>query len=119
MPQVIIHTSVISDSKKKMHLINDVREAISKILEIPPNIGQVILYETSSENRCNAAGRDRNFIFIVVSMYPGRSNELKHKFADCIIDLAEKYTGVCTGDINVVIHEVSNDNYVGGISHKI
>lgn len=118
MPQIIVHSSIIIDSVNKKILLKEVRDAISNILDIPSNIGQVILYESVLENRLNHPDRDQNFIFVEVTMYPGRTSELKNKFANNIIQLIEQHTGISSIDINLVIHEICKENYIGGISHK-
>ena len=116
MPQVRIHTASAIDEENKNMLTQAIRDLIPRVLNIDNKIGQVMLYE--SEYRAIHESRDRNFVFIEVALYVGRSHELKEKLAECIIAEVCKYTAVEKNDINLVYYEITPDNYFGGTSHK-
>ncbi|MCL4514303.1 MAG: DUF1904 family protein [Firmicutes bacterium] len=116
MPQVKIHVARALPEKSKRRLVEEVRELIPEVLGLDPRIGQVMLYESGF--RANHATRDPNFVFVEVTMYSGRTGELKQKLAEAIISKITQYTGVDQSDINLVYYELSPDNYFGGISHR-
>ncbi len=118
MPQVIIHASSAIESEKKKQLVQKIRDAIPDLLQISEHIGQVIFYETSKNSRSSHKSRDQNFIFVEATMYPGRSQEMKETFVNHLIILISESTGVNPKDINCVIHQISPENYFGGVSHK-
>ena len=99
-------------------MIRELREAVPKLLDIPEHIGQVVIYETASENRSAHAGRDRHFIFFEVTMYPGRTDIIKSRFMNHLIEVLSKFAEVEPEDINGVIHEIESENYFGGITHQ-
>jgi len=118
MPQVIIHASSSIRPEDKAQLIRSIRESIPQLLNVPDHIGQVMLYEIPEENRSTHSTRDQRFIFVEVSMYPGRTPETKLRFLQNLVSLINRYTGVDPKDINCVIHEIPPENYYGGVSHK-
>ncbi|MFZ5351924.1 MAG: tautomerase family protein [Bacillota bacterium] len=118
MPQVIIHASDSLDVKAQQVIVSEVRQAIPEVLGIDENIGQVILYKSSFDSRSIHESRDTAFMFIQISMYPGRSRELKERLANRVIDVICKYSNVSTRDIICTISEINPDNYFGGTSHK-
>ena len=118
MPQVIIHASSSIRSEDKTQLVRRIRESIPQLLNVPEHIGQVMLYEIPEENRSTHSTRNQRFIFVEVSMYPGRTAEMKLRFLQNLVSLINRYAGVDAKDINCVIHEIPPENYYGGVSHK-
>ncbi|MFA5902476.1 MAG: tautomerase family protein [Desulfobacula sp.] len=118
MPMVIIHTTPSMSLEKRKSLVAEVRKTIPEILGVPDHIGQVILYESSLENRCSHASRDQGFVFVEITMYKGRTRELKETFLKKLISVIHFYTGIDPADINCVIREISSENMLGGVSHE-
>ncbi|MFT9495250.1 hypothetical protein [Anaerosolibacter sp.] len=75
MPQIKIHISSSLHNENKRKMTFAIRELIPVVLNIDSKIGQVLLYE--SKYRASHPTRDRNFVFIEITMYSGRSHELK------------------------------------------
>jgi phenylpyruvate tautomerase PptA (4-oxalocrotonate tautomerase family) len=118
MPQAIIHISETPDQGAKSALVKEVRQAISKVLELEDTIGQVLLYTSPVANRITHAGRDSNFVFVEVFMYPGREPALKNELMDRISMLVNRYMNINPQDIHGVIHEIPKENYFGGIKKQ-
>ena len=118
MPQVIIHASSSIRFEDKAQLVRSIRESIPQLLNVEEHIGQVMLYEIPEESRSTHSTRDKGFVFVEVTMYPGRTKEMKLNFLQNLVLLINRYTGVDAGDINCVIHEIPPENYFGGVSHK-
>jgi 5-carboxymethyl-2-hydroxymuconate isomerase len=116
MPQVKIHISNSLHSENKRKMTFAIRELIPVVLNIDSKIGQVMLYE--SKYRASHPARDRNFVFVEVTMYSGRSHELKQKLADLIIAEIIRYTEGDVKDINLVYYEIPIDSYFGGTTHN-
>lgn len=116
MPQVKIHISSSISDENKNKMVNSIRKIIPTVLNIDEKIGQVMLYE--SKQRANHESRDKNFVFVEITMYVGRDYELKEKLAEMIIAEITELTGVDRTDINIVYYELKAENYFGGTSHK-
>jgi len=117
MPQVVIHASSSIGPQDKAILVQSIRESIPRLLKVAEHIGQVVLYEIPEENRSAHSTRDQRFIFVEVSMYPGRTAEMKLQFLQHLVFLINRYSGVDARDINCVIHEIPPENYYGGVTH--
>lgn len=118
MPQVIIHASSPIRSQDKDKLVRSIRESIPQLLNVPEHIGQVMLYELAEENRNAHSTRDQRFVFVEVSMYPGRTADMKKQFLQNLVLLINRHIGVDPKDINCIIHEIPPENYFGGVSHE-
>jgi phenylpyruvate tautomerase PptA (4-oxalocrotonate tautomerase family) len=117
MPQVKIHLSTALAQVDKPKLVKEIRDCMPRILGIPENIGQVLLYETPPECRSIHAGRDPNFVFVEISMYPGRTPEKKQALTGQCIEVIRQYTRVKAEDIVCAISEIAPENYFSGTSH--
>ncbi|UCG06425.1 MAG: hypothetical protein JSV83_21370 [Desulfobacterales bacterium] len=118
MPQVVIHISKTPDEGAKSALVKEIREAISKVLQLDINIGQVILYESPLAHRKTHDKRDPHFVFVETFMYPGRDPALKNELMERFIMLINRYTNVDPKNIHAIIHEIPEVNYFGGIMKR-
>ena len=118
MPQVIIHVSASVEEGAKAALVKEVREAITKVLQLDIIIGQVMLYESPVAHRSTYVDRDPHFVFVETFMYPGRSPALKTELMERFIMLINRYMDVDPKNIHAVIHEIPKENYFGGIMHR-
>jgi phenylpyruvate tautomerase PptA (4-oxalocrotonate tautomerase family) len=118
MPQIIIHAVSAASQDNKTELVQRIRESIPQLLNVADHIGQVVLYETPEKYRSTHSTRDKHFILVEVTMYPGRTVEMKQNFLQNLVFLINRYTGVDANDINCVIHEIQPENYFGGVSHE-
>lgn len=117
MPIVKIHISSTILPFQKPILVKEVRRSLSEILGIDEKIGQVILYETLPQFRSAHESRSSNFAFIEISMYSGRSAEIKKTLMKRINILVSKYLEIDEKDINCCIIEIPKENWCGGLSH--
>jgi len=115
MPQIIVHMSETPDQGAKSMLVKEIRQAISKTLGLDIIIGQVILYESPVTNRETHADRDPKFVLVEVFMYPGRDPALKEELMERVFTLIKRHTDIDRKDIHGVIHEISKENYFGGM----
>ena len=118
MPFVKIHVSLSIQPDVIVLLVRDVRAALVDVLEIEESIGQVMAYQTPVECRSAHLSHDINFVFIEITLYPGRSAEVKKKLMERVNLLVHSYLGVDQKDINCCILEVPAGNWSGGVSHK-
>ncbi|MDS0525418.1 tautomerase family protein [Clostridium sp. SHJSY1] len=116
VPQIKIHISNVMSIESKNKIVQAVREIIPIALDLDEKIGQVMLYE--SEYRSIHESRDKNFVFVEVTMFSGRSNKFKEKLADLIISEIAKYVEVNIEDINLVYYEMNSSNYFWGTTKK-
>lgn len=88
------------------------------VLEIEETVGQVMVCQTPIESKSANISREINFVFIEITMYPGRSVEMKQKLMGKINRLVHNSLGVDQRDINCCIIELPKENWCGGVSHK-
>jgi len=106
MPTVKIHISSTVLPFQKPILVKEVRKSMAELLGIDERISQVILYENES--------RSINFVYIEITMYPGRSNEAKKLLLQRICNDVSKYAEIDIRDINCCIIEVPPENCYEG-----
>lgn len=119
MPQVIIHTSSELEIGIKQSLVTEIRESLIRILKIDERIGHVVLYETPEFFRSAHESRNRNFILVQIEMYEGRSEELKRELMENILSIISGNAQISKEDIVCFIHEIPEENYLGGINHLL
>ncbi|HKM17328.1 MAG: tautomerase family protein [Firmicutes bacterium] len=114
MPQVKIHMSQVTKTDEHA-LVEEIRSTLVEVLGIKENIGQVMLYKTPAEFRSIHASREQDFVFVEITMYPGRTQEMKQTLCDKLSALINKHTQVGPSDIICCIIEVTPENYFGGL----
>lgn len=109
MPQIIIHTSLEPDQK----MLEEIRETLPSILNIKPEVGQVILY--TSNQRLTHPNRNQDFIVVEITLKKGRTHNIKKVLAEKVISIITCYTDIPTKDINLVYYEIDQENFFGGL----
>lgn len=115
MPVVKIHISSTVLPFQKPILVREVRKSMVELLNIDEKIGQVILYESLPQLRSAHESKSNSFVFIEISMYPGRSSEIKNSLMKKINMLVSKYLEVDEKDISCCIIEIPPENWYGGL----
>jgi len=118
MPFVKIHIANSIQPDIITSLARDVRTILVEVLKIEETVGQVMVYQTLIEFRSAHISRDINFAFIEITMYPGRSVEIKKKLMEKVNLLVHITLGVSQSDINCCIIELPPENWCGGVSHQ-
>ncbi len=118
MPTVKIHISSTILPFQKPILVKEVRKSMVEMLNIDEQVGQVILYETLPQLRSTHESRNSNFVYVEISMHPGRSTEVKQALLQKISSLISKYAEIDLKDINCCIIEIPAENWYGGITHS-
>lgn len=118
MPTVKIHISSTILPFQKPILVKEVRKSLVELLNIDEQIGQVVLYEALPQLRSVHESRSSNFVYVEITMYPGRSPEMKKTLLERICSLVSKYVEIDIRDINCCIIEIPPENWYGGISHS-
>lgn len=115
MPIVKIHISSTMLPFQKPILVKEVRKALVELLDIDEQTGQAILYEAPPQLRSAHESRSSNFVYVEITMYPGRDIQIKASLLQRITAVVSKYTEVDLKDINCCIIEIPADNWYGGI----
>jgi len=118
MPTVKIHISSTILPYQKPILVKEVRKSMVELLNIEEQIGQVILYETLPQLRSVHESMSSNFVYVEITMYPGRSPEVKKNLLLRICSLVSKHLEIESKDINCCIIEIPPENWYGGIAHS-
>ena len=117
MPTVKIHISSTILPFQKPILVKEVRKSMVELLNIDDQIGQVILCEALPQLRSAHESRSNNFVYVEITMYPGRSPQVKRDLLQRISSIVTKYMEIEIKDINCCIIEVPPENWYGGITH--
>lgn len=118
MPTVKIHISALMLPFQKPLLVKEVRKSLAELLNIDEQIGQVILYEALPQLRSVHESRNINFVYVEITMYPGRSPQVKTALLQRICGIITKYTEVEIKDVNCCIMEIPQENWYGGINQS-
>ncbi|HYE84409.1 MAG TPA: tautomerase family protein [Clostridia bacterium] len=118
MPIVKIHISSTVLPFLKPILVKEVRKAIVELLNTDEKLGQVILYEALPQLRSVHESQSSNFVYVEITMYPGRSPEIKKAMLQKVCSLVSKYVETDMRDINCCIIEIPSENWYGGIDHN-
>jgi phenylpyruvate tautomerase PptA (4-oxalocrotonate tautomerase family) len=117
MPQMKVHISKSMSSADKQDMVQTLRDLMPRHMGIDEKIGQAMLYET--DFRANHAEKDRNFVFVEITLYKGRDMATKKKLSDAVLDTIIRYTGVDRTDIDLVYYEMDpQEAYFGGPGKK-
>lgn len=114
VPQVIIHKVLTNDRQRNGRLAEEVRKVVLKVLEVDQSYGQVIIYEAPMYDRSNHENGNLNFVFVEITMFAGETKEVKQLLVQKIVEQIEKIEGVNKEEINCVIHEIQQENYISG-----
>ncbi len=113
MPFVKLHLSsnVSKSSKKKIMMA--IRLSLVEILGIHKEHGHVVCYESALESRECHENRDKNFVFIEILMFSGRTDEKKEKLYKNITEIINNNINVNINDIIINIIESDRKNWAG------
>lgn len=114
MPVVKIHISSTVLPFQKPILVKETRKILVETLGIDERIGQVILYESPPQLRSAHESRSSSFVLIEVSLYPGRSPELKKSLMQKLCALTARHLEVDERDINCCIIELPQEDWYSG-----
>jgi 4-oxalocrotonate tautomerase family enzyme len=116
MPLVKLHVSSHCVFNRRA-LTREVRQALVEVLEIAPDHGHVVMYESPLFFRSAHETRSADFIFVEILMFAGRTKEIKQRLFKRLNDVIHDRTGVPERDIIFVITEADRDNWAarGGV----
>jgi len=112
MPFVKINTNVSLTKGDKIKLVHAVKEIVPLELKIDKKVVQVILLDLDIGDASKGQGED--FVWVEVTMYRGRSLQIKQGLALAIIAEIKKYMNLDPKDINLVYYEVDKENFFSG-----
>lgn len=115
MPIVKIHISSTMLPFQKPILVKEVRKVLVELLDIDEQASQAILYEAPPQLRSVHESRNSNFVYVEITMYPGRDTQMKSSLLQRISSVVSKYTEVELKDINCCIIEIPPENWYGGM----
>ncbi len=113
MPLVKLHVSSRNVFRRGM-LVKEVRLALVETLGIKPDHGHVILYESDIFFRATHESRSRDFVFVEILMFSGRTDEMKENLFKRLNGIIHERTGVPERDILFVIVESERNNWAAG-----
>lgn len=119
MPFIKVHINSLEAPGNKALLVEKLREIMVEKLNIDEKIGQVVLYEALPQYRAIHIEREKSFVFIEVLLYPGRTAEMKENLMRGLVDTVHNILRVDKKDINCCLLELAQENWYGGISHRL
>ncbi len=110
MPITKIELSKKWESLDKELLAKFVHDTMVEVLKIPEYDRLIRIVEHDEDNfYCPKNGSD-NYVLFEISMFPGRSLEVKRTLYNLLCNGMAKF-GVAKEDTRVVLHEVPMDNW--------
>jgi len=117
MPFVKVHIPSEIDKSACSSMCKEIRQSLVNVLGISEDHGHVVAYESETTHRNVHESRDRNFVFVEILMFSGRTDEMKEKLFQRISDIVSRYTGVNEQEIILNIIESDRNNWAarGGV----
>jgi len=117
MPFVKIHVSSKMSISARPLLVEEIRLALVEILKIDPTHGHVVLYDSPLDSRGIHESRDKNFVFVEILMFSGRSDEMKENLFKKLSKIVNKHVGIDEKEILINVIETDRKNWAsrGGI----
>lgn len=111
MPLVKIEIVKGHTKDYKITLLQTVHEVLMKTLDIPEDDRFQRIYEIDSENFERDATKTDKFSMIELTLFPGRSKEVKRNVIKEITNSLEEHLNISPTDIFITINEPSLDNW--------
>lgn len=117
MPFFKIHLSDEISQENLTLLAQEVRETMVEVLKIDPAHGHVVVYTSPRTQRSVHESRSKDFVFVEMLMFSGRTNEMKETLFKALNKVIESHTGVDNKDILFNIIESDKKNWAarGGV----
>jgi 4-oxalocrotonate tautomerase len=102
----------------RQSLVAAVRRAFMDTLHVPEISIWIRVCERKPENFATPPDRDENAVLIEISLFPGRSGDLKRALCRTIVDNFASDPGVPPDDVCIVLYEPPVENWFerGGTS---
>jgi len=113
MPQIIVHSENDGRARVKAQLVNALRACLIETLELRPEQGQVMLYETLPIHRAVDEAK-KGMIFVEIKMVFGRTDEMKHNLTDGIIEIISREMELEKSRVMCLIEEYEAKAYIIG-----
>lgn len=117
MAFIKVHMSERSLEEAGSDLSEEIRRGFVETLGIRHEHGQVVLYGAPTHRRGVHESRNRNFIFVEILMFSGRSNQLKEELFRRLNSILHSHTGIGDRDIVFAVLEIDRNNWAirGGV----
>jgi len=115
MPLVKIEMKKGHSKEYKKTYLQAVHDALEVALGIPEDDRYQRLYEVEPNEFEVDDNKTDHFAIIELTIFPGRTKEIKKKIIEQITKLLQERLGIVATDTFIVIHEPSFDNWgIGG-----
>jgi len=111
MPLVRIEIRKGHTREYKNTLLQAVHDGLASALQIPENDRYQRLYELDAENFECGEGHSNGFCMVELTLYPGRSREMKRATIAAITRLLGERCGISANDVFININEPPLDNW--------
>lgn len=94
-----------------------IRNCLVEVLGISEDHGHVAAYESKESHRCVHESRNKNFVFVEILMFAGRTDEMKENLFRKMSNIVSKHTGANENDIILNIIDTDRNNWAarGGV----
>jgi phenylpyruvate tautomerase PptA (4-oxalocrotonate tautomerase family) len=110
MPLVKVEISAGKSPAYKKAMLDGIHSALVEAISIPDSDRRQRLYELDDEH-FERNGRSDQYMIIEITMFKGRSFEAKKALYAAIVRNLEADPGIPGGEITIVIHEPSLENW--------
>lgn len=107
MPTNRITTNFLLEDEEAF--INDYHQTIIDVLKIP-DYDRLIVLEQKENGFYQPTNTDGNYIIFEISLFPGRSLEIKRELYKQLIVLSEKQN-TPKSNVRITLHEIERENW--------
>jgi phenylpyruvate tautomerase PptA (4-oxalocrotonate tautomerase family) len=117
MPFVKVHMSERSIEEAGEGLAEELRKGMVEVLGIRHDHGHVVIYGSPVHRRGIHESRNRNFVFVEINMFSGRSAKMKEELFHRISGIIHDRTGISESDILLNIVDTDRGDWAvrGGV----
>ncbi|NHI91181.1 MAG: DUF1904 family protein [Candidatus Lokiarchaeota archaeon] len=113
MPFIKIHVPIGLDHLTHQIILRELRKNLVSILGIREDHGHLVIYESPLTAREVHKNRDKNFVFVEIQMFSGRSDEIKEALFLKITEIIKKNIKINENNILINIIETERKNWGG------
>jgi 4-oxalocrotonate tautomerase family enzyme len=111
MPFVKVEIIAGKTKEYKKELLESIHMALVNTLEIEDDDRFQRLYELDHDNFERRSSKTEKFTLIELTLFPGRSREVKGNVIKEITYLLKKNVGIEATDVIIIIHDIPLDNW--------
>lgn len=109
----LVKTGILqgNSSDYKRAVLDGVRKAVVDAVQVPDSAVEQFLYEIEPANSDYSPGKTRQRVIIEITLFQGRSLEVKRELYQTIAQTLAESPGIKATDITIVLYEIPRENW--------